>query len=123
MLELMHDRGHTELSTAHIAFYCNLNCGMSHASEVARRMGITRQAVYKTTRELQRLGALTLSMDPSDRRQKIITMTPLGEQIALDARECMAQIESHLRSRIGRENVELLYDVLSTDWGTPPVSE
>lgn len=49
-------------------------------------MGITRQAVYKVTKELQRMDILRLEEDPSDRRQKIICMTPLGETIALDAR-------------------------------------
>ena len=86
LLNLVRMRGHSNLTGAHLTFFSSLNCGLTHASEVARRMGITRQAVYKVTKELQRMDILRLEEDPSDRRQKIICITPLGETIALDAR-------------------------------------
>lgn len=121
LLNLMHERGHRELTSAHLTFFNSLNCGMTHASDVARRMGITRQAVYKVTRELQRLGILDLVDDPEDGRQKIISMTKRGEQIALDARECLERVEAQLADQIGRRNLEVVRDALAKDWG--PVIE
>ena len=117
LLNLMHERGHSELTSAHLTFFTNLNCGMTHASDVARRMGITRQAVYKITKELQKSGILDLVDDPDDGRQKIIAMTERGERIALDARECLTIVEKHLADQIGQDNLDVLRNALARDWG------
>ena len=117
LLQLMHSRGHKDITAAHLTFFCSLNCGMTHASEVARRMGITRQAVYKTTKELQRLGVLELLDDPADGRQKVISMTSQGERIARDARDCLDLVEGQLIRRIGNQNFNALRHILQQDWG------
>ena len=117
LLNLMHQRGHTDLTSAHLTFFNSLNCGMTHASEVARRMGISRQAVYKTTKGLQKLGALQLIEDPEDGRQKVISMTQRGERIALDARACLDVVEEQLAKKIGQKKLELLRSALMADWG------
>ena len=80
-------------------------------------MGITRQAVYKTTKELQRIGVLELLDDQADGRQKVISMTPQGERIAIDARECLDLVEAQLVQRIGKQNFDALRQILKQDWG------
>lgn len=119
VLNLMHARGHTELTISHLLFFYSLDCGLTHASAVARRMGSTRQAVYKTTKELQRVGILELIPAPDNKRQKVISMTPSGERVALDARECVAVIEEHLAKRLGKTVACQMLDALSADWGLP----
>ncbi len=117
LLHLIKAKGHKELTGAHLTFFCHLNCGVTHASEVARRMGISRQAVYKVTQELQRIGALELKEDPDDKRQKTIYMTELGERIALDVRAAMEEVESHLRSVVGEKRFAGMARILRLDWG------
>lgn len=117
LLHLMEARGHRDLTSAHLTFFCHLNCGVTQASEVARRMGISRQAVYKFTQELQRLGALELQEDPDNKRRKTICMTDLGERIALDARAAMDEVEQHLRDVVGVENFESMAAILRLNWG------
>lgn len=117
MIHLMHERGHTELGPAHLTFFSHLNCGVTQASDVARRMGISRQAVYKITKELQEMDILSLEADPDDGRQKIISMTERGERVALDSRACLEVIEGRLAEKIGQENFDTLFSVLSSEWG------
>lgn len=80
-------------------------------------MGISRQAVYKITKELQRLKVLSLIEAVDDRRQKAISMTELGENVAMDARACMTIIEKHLASQIGNKNMKGLIEGLQQNWG------
>lgn len=117
LLHLMKAIGHDDLTGTHLTFFCHLNCGVTHASEVARRMGISRQAVYKVTQELQRLGALELKEDPDDKRQKTICMTHLGKRVALDARAAMEEVEAHLRTVVGAKRFESLAQILRLNWG------
>ena len=117
MLNLMSLRGHESLTSTHLTFISNLDCGKTHAAEVARRMGISRQAVYKITRELQKLGILTLEIDPADKRQKTVNMTSLGEKVVTDARACLGEIELELTSRIGRKHFNQLSTSLRQEFG------
>ncbi len=119
LLHLMHARGHTELTTSHLVFFSSLDCGLTHASAVARRMGTSRQAVYKTTKELQRIGILELIQAPDNKRQKVISMTSSGERVALDARDCMVVIEERLAQQLGKTTVQKMLDALRADWGEP----
>jgi DNA-binding MarR family transcriptional regulator len=117
LLGLMVERGHDRLTAAHLMFLNNLDCGVTHASEVARRMGVSRQAVYRTTRELQGLGILELEVDPQRRTQKIIRMTPEGQRAVTDARQCLDEIEEVLRRRLGDRDLDRLAAILGRDWG------
>lgn len=121
LLRLMEERGHVNLNASHLTFLSNLDCGDTHASAVARRMGVSRQAVYRSTRELQRLKILKLETDETRKNQKIIRMTKLGEKIVMDARACLNTIENALSERIGERALGTLVANLSRDWG-PPLS-
>lgn len=103
-------------------FLSNLDCGDTYASEVARRMGVSRQAVYRSTRELQRLKILKLETDAARKTQKIIRMTKHGQQVVLDARCCLDAIEAALGERIGARDFGALASILGKDWG-PPLGE
>lgn len=119
LLNLMAERGHQKLTAAHLMFLNNLDCGLTHASEVARRMGVTRQAVFRSTRELQKLGVLMLETDAIRKTQKIIRMTDQGQKAILDARACLAKIEKALGKRLGKKDLESLSSILSRDWENP----
>lgn len=119
LLALMHEMGHKDLTASHLSFFSSLDCGLTHASAVGRRLGISRQAVYKTTKELTHLGILELIEGEADKRQKVISMTARGEQVALDARACMAKIEGRLSETIGEKNLQEMLTALRSDWGAP----
>lgn len=113
VLHLMATRGHAEFTVAHLMFLANLDCGVTHAASVARRLGVTRQAVYRTTRELQELDVLALESDPQRRNQKIIRMTPRGVEVVSVARDCLDAVEATIRDRIGRRDFDQLALILS----------
>jgi DNA-binding MarR family transcriptional regulator len=119
VLDLMAKRGHKRLAPSHLAFLANLDCGSTHASAVARRMGVSRQAVYRTTRELQAMKILDLVDDPDKKNQKIIRMTAHGTKVVADARLCLAKVEATLRERLGARNFDRLSSILRADWGSP----
>lgn len=119
VLNMMAGRGHTKLTPAHIAFLANLDCGETHASAVARRMGVSRQAIYRTIRELQTLRILTLVDNPEKGNQKLIRMTPHGTKVVADACVCLSAVENALRERIGSKDFDRLSGILRKDWGAP----
>jgi DNA-binding MarR family transcriptional regulator len=80
-------------------------------------MGISRQAIYRTVREMQGLGLLRLEEDPDRGNQKLVVMTPDGTQLALQARTILAGLEQSLSRRIGAECFAQFRAALEAEWG------
>lgn len=84
------------VTAAHLAFFGALDCGVTHASAAASRLGISRQAVSRTVRELVDLGLIDPMEATGQGGRSRITMTPKGEALALSGRACLAALEDRL---------------------------
>ncbi|WP_374575699.1 MarR family winged helix-turn-helix transcriptional regulator [Phenylobacterium sp.] len=93
--------------------------GVHKPSEIARSLGISRQAVHTTINQMVEMGMLELRDDNDDRRAKIVALTDLGHDMRQDADRVMADLQAELRRRIGRRNVDNLIKAFSADWGEP----
>ena len=110
-------RGYDTVTEPHLVLFGNLDCGATHAAQIAKRMRVSRQAISKTLRELQALDLVRLENDTKRRNQKVVVMTPRGMQLALDAREDLQAIEACLAEQIGKETVAALRHALEQGWG------
>lgn len=72
---------HTELQPAafHIALRLNA-LGPAKPSAVAQAIGMDRSAASRLARELVRLGLVAASIDPSDRRSTVLSLTADGRR-------------------------------------------
>ncbi|NOT65637.1 MAG: winged helix-turn-helix transcriptional regulator [Methylotenera sp.] len=88
-------------------------------SELARRLGISRQAAQKSVRELEAVNLVKTEIDSSNLSAKIVLLTPQGKAIVAAALATFAEIESKLSERIGQDTMLNLRLGLTKDWGTP----
>lgn len=86
-------------------------------SELARRLSVSRQAVYKLALEAEKKGLVCFVDCESDARVKKLHYTEQGKKMAKIARKNFKLIEDQLASRIGSDKVAVLIDILSMDWG------
>ena len=119
VLNILHSRGYDALTLSHLSFLASLDCGQTQASKVAERLGISRQAVYRTTTDLQKQGFLILETNPEQRNQKRISMTNMGMELAVDARKALGIAETEFANRVGLNSIEELRDRLDADLGLP----
>lgn len=106
------------LTAADLNLLASLNCGATHGSELARRLGVSRQAVNKLLTNLVDIGAVQLEVDPEKRNQKIIVITPKGESLIHLALEEMENLERKIAQKIGPKDASALRRLLEKDWGT-----
>ncbi|UFQ16367.1 MULTISPECIES: MarR family winged helix-turn-helix transcriptional regulator [Streptomyces] len=106
-------QGHPDLRPAHGFAMQAIGVGGATASEVGRRLGVSKQAAGKTVDRLVALGYAARADDPADGRRKLIRLTPHG----IDALRRSAVIFEELRAewaeRIGAERLDALQDDLS----------
>lgn len=123
LLALLHEAGWTEITRAqvHLGAFVDTQQG-SRMSEVARRMGISRQAAHKTITELVAQGIVELSEDPTHRGAKLVKLAARGRRLEVDVRRALETLEQSLAERIGPRRLEELRRALAAEWGPAPRS-
>jgi DNA-binding MarR family transcriptional regulator len=119
LLKTLANRGWPELSHAQSLVFAHLDRGGTRISELARRTGVSRQAMHRTVGDLEELGLLNLATDPTNQSAKLVILTEKGQANVAAALEAFADIEVELASRIGPSTVQELRSALSAGWGEP----
>jgi DNA-binding MarR family transcriptional regulator len=88
-------RGHPDLRPAHGFALQAIGLRGATATEAGRRLGISKQAAGKTIDRLEELGYVHKAGDDTDRRRKLVRISPRG----LDALALSAMIFDDIRSR------------------------
>lgn len=88
-------------------------------AELARRIGISRQALHETLNELKSLDVVETADDPRDRRAQVVQLTQSGRDNVVAALAAFDRLEHELMRRIGHDRVAALRDALEAEWGEP----
>jgi len=115
--------GMPSLSRTKSMIMVNISNGITRPSDLARNIGISRQAIQQTLVEMERNGLLRLVPDPADGRAKIVRFSRRGSGIGKAAFEALSAVEEELARRLGARTVDQLKDVLFSDWGRVMGSE
>lgn len=112
-------RGWPEITRPQSMLMANLALGLHKPSDIARRLGVSRQAIHVTLGQMVEKGVLELVDDPANRRVKLVALTALGERMKRDAQAAMVILVAELERRIGARQVAQLRPGLLADWGEP----
>lgn len=115
----LQSRGWPHLSRAQSLVFVNIGEGVLRPSDIAQKMGVTRQAVHQTINELVQSGFVSLENDPNDKRAKIVSFTEVGFNLASDALKSLREVEAELAARLGEQLVAQLREALLKEWGAP----
>lgn len=115
LLSRLLDDGFDGLKTNQLSFLGALDCGVNFAAELARTLGISRQAVHKTVRELEAAGWLLTRPDDELGNQRVIVFTEEGERMMSRARTHFLTLDTQLIEKFGDEKLAELQDLLSFD--------
>lgn len=95
----------------------NLDAGGTRTAELARRLGVSRQAAHQTVRELVDMGFVEQQPDSKNASAKLVCLTSVGERNVHDAFAIFAELEATLKQRLGTKDVCALRRALEKDWG------
>src|SRR3954454_23801830 len=103
MLERLHDHGFADLDFAHLNVFQYPGPQGTRPSELAARLGITKQALNYLLGELERLDYLERQPDPDDLRSKRVALTGRGASAIGIIRETVAEVETVWAQQLGPE--------------------
>ena len=113
-------RGWPSVSRSQSITLANVALGVRRPTEIARNLGVTRQAVSKMLKEMEEEGLIKIEPDPTDGRASWISFSEASWQLRADALDILARMESTLGERIGGDSMKALKAAISKDWGAAP---
>ena len=106
------DQGGVVGTPAEIKLFASLRGRQRSISDLARVIGISRQAVHNTVHKLIDKGLVELIPAPDNDRDKLVAVTQLGQETRKVAAKNLRQIEAEFESRIGKRKLEQLRAIL-----------
>ncbi|CAA0092309.1 Uncharacterised protein [BD1-7 clade bacterium] len=104
--------GFVSVTPPMLNFLSILECGVNYASDIARNLGVSRQMVAKTLKELCHLGYLE-QIDGKG-RQKMIRFTEQGEHLISAARQYLVQLDEVIGQTLGDDALAGMIDAMQT---------
>ena len=107
------DRGHPGVRDGHEFALRAIDDGAVTASELGRRLSITKQAAAQTITALERLGYLEREADPDDARRKRLLVTPRGHEMMTTGAALFDEVRDRWAAQLGTKQLDALQSHLA----------
>jgi DNA-binding MarR family transcriptional regulator len=107
-------RGYEDVRPVHDFAMRAIAAGADNASELGRRLSVSKQAAAKTIAVLQERGYVARDTDPLDARRKRLQVTALGFEVLRQGEEIFDQLRDQWVRQIGATELENLEAHLAT---------
>lgn len=111
-LKLLQDSPYSAASNAEVKLFAALRGKNRSISELSRYLGVSRQAVHQTVHKLIEKGVVRLEPIANNKRDKSVVITEAGNEARRVTAEHFRTIEKTVADNIGRENLDLLLQLL-----------
>jgi DNA-binding MarR family transcriptional regulator len=105
--------GFSELQAPHLAVFQHPGPDGVRPSVLARRAGMSKQAMNQLLGSLEQLGYLERRTDPRDGRARVVRLTARGHQVVAETRAILMDIEHDWAERLGAERFAALKAMLA----------
>lgn len=106
--ELAAEQAGVQLRMAHLNVFGNIEADGTRLSDLAAWAGMTRPSMAELVDQLEAQGLLERRPDPTDRRAKLVTLTPTGWNAIRTGQKIIARIEADYAQRIGGQEFEAM---------------
>ncbi|MFE5245260.1 MULTISPECIES: MarR family winged helix-turn-helix transcriptional regulator [unclassified Streptomyces] len=101
-------QGHQDMRPAHGFALQAVGRQGASASEIGRRLGVSKQAAGKTVDKLEGLGYVERVEDPADGRRKLVRLTARGVDVLARSAEGFDRLRAEWVEALGAERVRAL---------------
>ncbi|WP_282694817.1 MarR family winged helix-turn-helix transcriptional regulator [Streptomyces sp. CC208A] len=112
LIDRLHTRlaaeGHPDLRPAHGFAMQAIGPRGATASEIGRRLGVSKQAAGKTVDRLLALGYAARADDPADARRKLVHLTPHGREALARSAAVFDELRAEWSAVLGADRVRAL---------------
>jgi len=111
--EALHARDWQGLRQSHFRVLACVPQDGASVTEVAERVGVTKQACGQLVTPLVEAGHLWVEPSPTDGRVRVLRRTPSGDRLYAEVRGRVAEVEDAWAAQVGRERYDAFREVLA----------
>jgi DNA-binding MarR family transcriptional regulator len=100
--------GRARLRRSHTSLLPHIDLEGTRVTDLAERLGVTKQAASQLVDDLEQLGVLARVPDPEDARARRVIFTQLGRDGLLEGLSVLRALERELATKIGEKKMEQL---------------
>jgi DNA-binding MarR family transcriptional regulator len=100
------------LRASHTALFPHIDLAGTRQTELARRLGVSKQAVHQLVGELEAMDVLERVPDPVDRRATLVRFRGGRGRTLLDGLAVLGELEQELAATLGRARLRSLHRTL-----------
>ncbi len=97
------------LRPVHTSLLPHIDLEGTRITVIAKRMGISKQAVGELVKEMEAMGALERIPDPEDGRAKLVRFCNKGDLNLFSGLSQLGKFEQELRAEIGDETMDQIH--------------
>ena len=112
MLDRLRDHGFDDFDAPQLSLFLFPGPEGAKPSELAGRLGMSKQSVNYLLGQLERSGYLERRDDLDDMRSRRIHLTERGKEVGRAMREAVREVEREWEARLGSRRLNLLRDLL-----------
>ena len=112
LIDRLHASGLADLTVAHTSLFSVIDLEGTPIGVLARRSGVTKQAMSQLVDDLVSKGYVERREDPHDRRSRLVVLTDKSLQMSPLSSRYIAEIEDEYRAALGPEGFDTLCELL-----------
>jgi DNA-binding MarR family transcriptional regulator len=112
LLRVAAQPGRVRLRRSHTSLLPHIDLAGTRITDLAERLGVSKQAASQLVDDLEQLGVLARVPDPEDARARRVIFTELGRAGLLEGLSVLRAMERELGARIGERKMEQLRGTL-----------
>ncbi len=101
------------IRASHTTLFPHIDLEGTRQTELARRVGVSKQAIHQLVEELEALGVVERTPDPTDRRATLVRFTHAKGRSLLDGLALLGEIEREIEQAIGTKRMRALHAALT----------
>lgn len=105
-VERLAQKGYKEFKMAYMPVIMNIDANGTNNNDLALRAKVTKQAMSKVIKELQKLGYISAKTDPHDKRSTIFKLTAKGNSFIMCTKESVGELMDEFRKLIGKKSFD-----------------
>lgn len=109
---LNHELSGFELRPAHTNLFPHIELEGSRLTDIAQKLGISKQAVSQLVSDLEGAGMLERVPDPRDGRAKLVRFTNNKGATLMDGMQVLFKVDKELIQSIGKEEMAQFHQTL-----------
>lgn len=112
--EELASQGHPDVRPVYGFALQAIGAAGASASEIGRRLGVSKQAAGKTIDRLEALGYVERADDPDDARRKLVRLTPRGLDVLIRSAQIFDQLRDRWAAVLGAQRLAEMESSLRT---------